>query len=104
MPVETDADRLLFVAENDFAVSVAWVHSGGTATFSAIFDDDYRLLPSEFLDGGAEGSAPQILAVSAEVPTSGKQGDALTVNARTYAVVEIKPDGTGMSIIRVQEG
>lgn len=103
MPVETDADRLLFVSEDDFAVPVSWVHSGGTATFSAIFDDDYRLLPSEFIDGGAEGSAPQILAVSTDVPATGKHGDAVTVNAKAYRVVEFKPDGTGMTVVRLQE-
>lgn len=103
MAVESDADRRLFVAEDDFAVSVSWIHSGGTATFSAIFDDDYRLLPSEFFEGGAEGSAPQILAVSADVPATGKHGDAITVAAKSYRVVEFKPDGTGMTVVRLQE-
>jgi hypothetical protein len=103
MAIETDADRRVFVEEDDFAVAVSWVHTGGTAAFSAIFDDDYRLLPADFVEAGAEGSAPQIQAVSADVPAGGKQGDAVTVNATAYTVVEIKPDGTGMTVIRLQE-
>lgn len=108
MAVETDADRRLFVQEDDFAVPVAWAHAGGTANFPAIFDAEYQLLASSFIDGGAEGSTPQILACSADIPAAGKQGDAITVKpgtagAATYRVVEFKPDGTGMTIVRLQE-
>lgn len=103
MPVESDADRRLFVEEDDFAVGVSWVHSGGTATFPAIFDAEYQLLTSPYLEGGAEGSTPQIHMCSADVPATGAQGDTVAVNATSYRVVEFKPDGTGMTVVRLQE-
>lgn len=103
MPVETDADRAIFVDDDDFAVPVSWVHAGGTANFSAIFDAEYQLIASPFLDGGAEGAGPQILARSSDIPATAAHGDAVTVNATAYRVVEFKPDGTGMTVVRLQE-
>jgi len=108
MPIESDADRRMFVEEDDFAVRVAWTHSGGTATFSAIFDDDYALIASPYLDAGAEGSTPQFIAPDADIPATGKQDDVVVVrhgtpSAKSYTVVEFKPDGTGMTVVRLQE-
>jgi hypothetical protein len=103
MPVETDSDRAVFIDDDDFAVPVSWVHAGGTATFSAIFDAEYQLITSAFLDGGVEGSGPQILARSTDIPALAKQGDSVTVKATVYTAVEFKPDGTGMTIVRLQE-
>jgi hypothetical protein len=108
MPIETDADRRMFVREDDFAVSVQWTSNAGTAVFSAIFDDNYALAIVPELDAGVEGSTPQILAVSSDVPADAEQGDSLIVRyglptAKTYIVVEFKPDGTGMTIARLQE-
>lgn len=103
MPVETDSDRAVFIDDDDFAVPVSWVHAGGTATFSAIFDAEYQLIASPFLDGGAEGAGPQILARSSDIPASAAQGDSVTVKATVYTAVEFKPDGTGMTVVRLQE-
>ena len=103
MPVETDADRRLFVDADEFAVSVSWNYRSRTATFTAIFDDQYLLLSSEFVDAGAEGSAPQILTVSSDVPAHGEHDDVITISAKHYRVAEIKPDGTGMTVVRLQE-
>lgn len=103
MPVETDDDRRLFVQDDDFAVPVLWTHSGGMASFSAIFDADYQLLSSAFLDAGVEGASPQLHACSADIPATAAQGDGVTVGASSYRVAEIKPDGTGMTIVRLQE-
>jgi len=102
MPVETDADRAIFVDDGDFAVAIIWTHAGGTATFTAIFDADYQLLTSPFLDGGAEGAGPQIMARSSDIPAQAAHGDAVTIEGREYRVVEFKPDGTGMSVVRLQ--
>lgn len=103
MPVETDADRRMFVNANDWAMPVVWIHAGGTAALAAIFDEDYALLGSPFVDAGMEGATPQIHCCSADVPPTGGSGDSVTVNGRRFTVAEIKPDGTGMTIVRLQE-
>ena len=99
MPVETDDDRAIFVDDGDFAVAVAW----GAASFSAIFDADYLLLATPFLEGGAEGAGPQITARASDLPPGAATGDALTVDGRAYTAVELTPDGTGMTVVRLQE-
>ena len=104
MPVETDADRALFLDAEDFGAEVSWTHAGGTSTITGIFDAEYQLLSSPFLDAGAEGSGPQLIVRSADVPAQAKQKDTVTVSAKTYRVVEFKPDGTGMTVVRLQEG
>jgi hypothetical protein len=92
MPVETDADRAVFVDD------------GGTASFTALFDADYQLIAPPFLDGGAEGAGPQITARSSDIPAQAVHGDAVTIDGRAYRAVEFKPDGTGMTVVRLQEG
>jgi len=99
MAVETEADRLLFVDGDEFAVAVVW----GASSFTAIFDAEYQLLVTPLVDGGVEGSGPQILARSSDIPVGAAQGDALTVDGRSYKAVEFKPDGTGMTTVRLQE-
>lgn len=110
MAVETDADRAAFVAADEFAVAVAWIHGAGTASLTAIFDDGYQLFGTDMLDGGVEGAVPQIMAVSSAIPAGAAQGDTvavtvdpLTPTVRDFTVVEIKPDGTGMTVVRLQD-
>ncbi|KQS90303.1 hypothetical protein [Rhizobium sp. Leaf386] len=108
MPVETDADLRLFINEDDWAVPCHWTSTGGATDFPAIFDAEYQLITSPFLDGGAEGSTPQITMCAVDVPALAAHGDAVIVNfgtvkAALYTVVEFKPDGTGMTVVRLQE-
>lgn len=109
MPVETDADRLAFLDDDEYGVVARWTSAGGSVDLPAIFDADYQLLTVPLLDGGAEGSGPQILLRSSDVPADAAHEDAITLHpgtakAATYRVVEIKPDGTGMTTVRLQEG
>lgn len=103
MAIETDDDRRLFVEEDDFAVPVLWDRAGAVVSFPAIFDADYALLASPFIDGGVEGAAPQIHCCDTDLPTGRTQGDIVTVKAKAYEAVEFKPDGTGMTVVRLRE-
>lgn len=110
MPVETAADRAAFVNADEFGVAVAWDRAGTVSTFDAIFDADYQLLATAFDEGGQEGAAPQIVCPSSSLPFGAAHKDTLTVTnpetlalIGTYRVVEIKPDGTGMTTVRLQE-
>lgn len=103
MPVETDADRALFVDTDAFGATAVWTSAGGSVSLAAIFDADYQLLSTPFLDGGAEGSSPQIQCRSGDLPADHAQGDHVAIGGVTYRAVEIKPDGTGMTIVRLQE-
>lgn len=103
MPVETEADRRLFMQEDDFAVPVSWNRAGVVSTFPALFDDTYALIDAPFIEAGVEGSSPQIHCCTADLPPDRVQGDTVTVDGKAYQAVEFKPDGTGMTIVRLRE-
>ena len=103
MPVETDADRAAFLHPEEFGSPVTWAHAGGTSMPNAIFDAPYQLALSDGDDAGVEGVEPQIRVRSVDVPPTAAHGDTVTIGIDVFDVVEIKPDGTGMTIVRLME-
>ncbi len=108
MAVETDEDRALFVDADEFGCVVIWTR-GTSTTFSAIFDEEYLAIASPMIDGGAEGAGPRLLCRSADLPFGARQGDSVVVVhpvtgvSTYYKAVEMMPDGTGMTSVRLQE-
>lgn len=106
MAVETDADRAIFVNADDFGAGVTWTRAGpggAVATFDAIFDAEYELITGPYLEEGAEGSTPRIVARLSDLPAGATQGDGVAVGTQSFKVVEMKPDGRGMTEVRLQE-
>lgn len=104
MPVESAADRAAFVSTNDFGASIIYTAEGQSAvTLSGIFDNEYLLQPVEGMETGAESATPKITCRTADLPADAAVGDELTVDGVDYAVVELMPDGTGMSEIRLHK-
>lgn len=109
MAVETDEDRALFVDADEFACAVSWTRGASTASFSAIFDEGYLAIASPMLDRGGEGAEPRILCRSSDLPFGARQGDSVVVVhpvtgvSTYYKAVEMMPDGTGMTAVRLQE-
>lgn len=68
----------------------------GAATVRGIFDDAYAD-PLNFA-----GSAPALTVASAEV-SGVAQDAAVVVNGVNYTVASIKPDGTGVTLLVLQE-
>lgn len=110
MPVETDAERALFLAADEFGCSVVWTRDGvAQPAFDAIFDAEYQLLTTPLIDSGVEGAGPQILCRESDLPAGAAQDDQVAVTdpitlvVTTYRAVEFKPDGTGMTVVRMQK-
>jgi len=85
-------DHTAFLSENDFAVSA----TVGGSSVSVIFDHSY------VNEHGVSGEQPRVLCDDGDV-SSVSVGDALTVNSTAYAVRAIEPDGTGMTILILEE-
>lgn len=103
MAIETDADRALFLDADEFGVAVAYHKVGAPAAISiaAIFDAEHV-----FNDGG-EGLAvasvsPQIIVRSSDLPSGAGDGDAVTVSGTDYTVRYSEPDGTGMTVLKLE--
>lgn len=107
MPVETAADRASFIHEDEHAVTGQYTPSGGSpVSLTGIFDDDYASLGDA--EVGTSGSTPSFHVDDADLPPGAAIGDALTVAgvdqvSVDYTVVELMPDGTGFTYIRLQK-
>lgn len=94
MTVETSLDRLTFL--NDFGVDA----TSGSDTFKVIFDNPHQ-------ETSTIGEVPfsiqecYITARSSDVSGVG-QGSIITVSGSQYAVTDIQPDGTGMSMVMLE--
>lgn len=69
----------------------------GGAAVVGIFDRQYL---TEM--GFVAGSSPVLLCISAEVSSAG-EGTAVTIGAASYTVTVPEPDGTGLTLLRLQE-
>ena len=101
MAVEDDEMRLEFL--QDFGVSNATftdVSTGSSSTITALLQTDYLM---EDVGGeiGVETSTPIITARSVDVPNI-VQGDTIAISGTTYTIVEVRPDGEGMTKMRAR--
>lgn len=86
-----DEDIRLFFSPADFAEPV----TVGGAPLNAIFDADFGAAL------GVAGTGPQLTCSSVDV-VAVQTGAAVTVRAQPYTVVGIEPDGTGITVLRLQ--
>lgn len=102
MPVESDTDRAVFLNSDEFGDSATYTKvAGGTATLTGIFDAPHIAIEAF---GGASISdrRPTFLCRTADIPSGavgGDGGDTLLVDGATYQVVDLQPDGQGMTTI-----
>ena len=101
MAVEDDAMRLEFLA--DFGVTDATftdVSAGSSSTISALLKNEYSL---EDVGGevGVETSTPVAIVRSSDV-NNVAQGDTIAISGTTYTIVEVQPDGEGMTNLRLR--
>ena len=97
-----DEDLTAFFSTDDFAVTATWTPDGGDpTTVTGIFDNEYI----EDIGGGEvdiEATHPMFLVKTADVPNVA-QGDQLFVNDLYYRIVNVQPDGTGLTVLILEE-
>lgn len=100
MSVESAADRAGFLA--DWGVSVSWVVGVTASTLTGILHAGTVRVAAD--DGADILNARASLQVrSADVPASAGAGDAVAIAGTDYLVKSIEPDGTGMSVVLLEE-
>jgi hypothetical protein len=110
MPVESAADRAVFVNAAEHGVVATWTVAATSAVraVSGIFD-----APSaDEVTGDDFGSAYEGMAVtaqrisflvaSADIPASARDGDALVIEGVAYILRDVRPDGTGFTELRLE--
>jgi hypothetical protein len=84
-----------FFSTADFAVAALY---NGATTVNGIFDAAYE----EPLGNAVEGAAPIFQCAAADL-LSVAHGDTFLINAKTYKVRGVEPDGTGVMLLRLEE-
>lgn len=108
MPIETDDDRAVFLDPEDFGALVNWP-AGSLVFVNCMFDDTFVSLSAGDMEFSQSGSRYQILLRSSDVPADAEQGDTLTISGGalitpvSLKVLELQPDGTGMTVVRLEE-
>ena len=105
MPVESAADRATFLSADEFGVTATFTHSGGAAAeINGIFDNDYLDVEVEG-EVGVASRSPRFVCRTADLDDAGgaNDGDSLVVSGTTYKVRIVKPDGTGMTEMKLEK-
>jgi len=89
-------DLTAFFSTDDFGTSA--VYSGTGSTINGIFDAAY----AEALDGMVQGSQPAFVTRTADVP-SATHGQTITISGTAYKIVGVEPDGTGLTLLRLEK-
>jgi hypothetical protein len=92
----TEDLNAMFDAVYGFAVTAEY---DGTEIM-AIFEAEYYAAPGQEVD--IESTKPAAFVRSVDVPGV-KIGDAITVDGTEYVVINVKPDGTGVTTIALEE-
>lgn len=97
MPVETAADRAVFVA--DFGEPVVWTRAGvPQPAFLAIFDRPTVSIEFE----GAAGTFNRVATLSCpevSLPAGVTENDPVAVGGEAFRCAAIRPDGTGWCVV-----
>jgi len=90
MAMDMSADNLAMLNSNEFGVTSLTLNG---VSIKGIFDAAYYQVIG--VDGGVESTTPAIICQATDA-AGVKHGWIAVVDGVTYAVVGIKPDGTGM--------
>lgn len=101
MTIESDADRNVFVATDDFGVIGTYVAAnGGSSDVVGVFDRPHMAAFAGTIS--TSDWRPTFLVISSDLPggaAGGDAGDTITLDGVTYAVAALEPDGTGMTLV-----
>ena len=101
MAVEDDQMRLEFLKDfGDSSASFTDVSAGSSSTITAMLREEYLSVDSG-VEVPVESSEPIAKVRDTDVPNI-VQGDTLSIFGTTYTVFEIRPDGEGMTDLRLR--
>jgi hypothetical protein len=103
MAVESPADRAAFLSADDFGVEASYrpVAGGASTTIEGIFDNDFLQVEAEH--SAAATRSPRFTCRTADLSLEGRKGDQLVINGVTYLVTVVHPDGTGMTVLWLED-
>lgn len=103
MAAEDADDRAHFYYTDEFGVSGSYTRQGSApVTIAGIFDRE-PLSISLGAELSLDDADPQFEVHESDLPAGAGIGDALVIGSENWTVKNIKPDGTGMAIIKLEK-
>ncbi len=102
MGVESESDRAVFLNTDDFGVEALYKEDGAGdgVTINVLFEkEDLSIDPEE---GDLQNDPPTARARTSDGPNAAHK-DTLAINSVTYEVKTPRPDGEGMTLLRMKE-
>ena len=101
MAVETDDDRAIFFALDDFGTEATLTIDGDATQVNGIFEDDYEEIEA---GGGVSFAAtsPTFHGRSSDLSAAG-EGDTLTISGQNYVIRVVMQDGTGLTMLQLEK-
>ena len=100
MALETAQDLLNFFDTETHGSNATVTINGSASTISVIINKEYFAIAGESVD--VDGTQPVVTCRSTDV-TGIDTSDTIVIDAVTYNIVNIQPDGTGMTVLILQE-
>lgn len=100
MAVETEADRLSMLSLSDWGSRARYRRAGRVYDIIGIYDAPFVAVG--VADADVESSLPTFTVSTASMPCKVGHGDALFIDGRGYTVRGFQPDGTGMTVLRIE--
>lgn len=95
-------DLSLFYDTEGFAVEASFKHGSGSAvTIRGIFDNAYYAVDTQ-AEVDIACTQPRFQCATSSV-ASAAEGDKLTLDGVEYTIIDIQPDGTGVTMLILQK-
>lgn len=102
MTAESDDDRAAFVDPDDFGEAVVYRQDGvDIANFDAVFQRQSVEGLADY-GGGVTHRVSTLTCRDSDLPADADEGDTLSVRGLDFTVRTIEPDGTGMTVLRLE--
>ena len=101
MAVESAADRAVFVDPDDFGEAITWTVGATPSTLNVLAAAGTLQLEG-IENPGVLDSRAAFVCREADVPAGAGHGDAVTFRTVAHTVKAIEPDGTGMTLVRLE--
>ena len=75
---------------------------GSSRSIPVVFDNEYQATQFQKADAEIESSGPRVMCLESDVPGVA-HGDTLGIRGKTWYVIEVRPDGTGMVTLMLSQ-
>jgi hypothetical protein len=100
MALETAQDLLNFFDTDTHGVTASISIDGTSSSISVILNNEYFAIAGESVD--IDGTQPVVTCRSSDV-TGVDTDDTITISSITYNITNIQPDGTGVTVLILQD-